>query len=51
MNTDGKLSGGVNEKGIKFYNDLIDYLVAQGTISLQFEQYYSSSNPIFLHAF
>ncbi|XP_050211260.1 vicianin hydrolase-like [Mercurialis annua] len=26
----GRVSGGVNPKGVKFYNDLIDYLIANG---------------------
>ncbi|XP_050211257.1 vicianin hydrolase-like [Mercurialis annua] len=28
----GKVSGGINPKGVKFYNDLIDYLIARGLI-------------------
>ena len=35
-NADGRLSAGVNEEGIKFYNDLIDDLLKNGyNLSLQ----------------
>jgi beta-glucosidase len=29
-NTDGKLSGGINQEGIDYYNNLINELVANG---------------------
>ena len=36
-NADGRLSAGVNEEGIKFYNDLIDDLLKNGyNLSLPF---------------
>jgi beta-glucosidase len=32
MNADGKLSGGINMEGIKYYNNLINKLISEGKI-------------------
>jgi hypothetical protein len=36
MLTEGKLSGGVNPQGVKFYNDLINELLSNGQILFSF---------------
>ncbi|KAK6139733.1 hypothetical protein DH2020_026526 [Rehmannia glutinosa] len=37
----GRLGGGINREGVKFYNDLIDLLLAAGMILLSMQMYAS----------
>jgi hypothetical protein len=51
--TEGKVSGGVNSQGVKFYNDLINELLSNGKIPFFFffQLYIFFSNSIHVDFF